>query len=451
MVGQAQWKLLSHTINLRDLDELGLGSGVLLFNHFRIPGESLDEGLVTLMGDEDVLTLLKYVPKFREINVYVEEYVSLVEQHRIEVMNGKGKGVAIEEILEDDVLDEQHKREERSDKGKSVAIEEIGENFAWIVVHGLVKFRNEGDKMKKKVSQDSVIVLEVIKDMHYNLDKFVENLNHSQDALEIPSGMEGEESDLQRFLNYDDASISGLSSDFLTWVSDDDVSINGIEDQAYEDVVEHVTDPLVYEDVGDEDMVEQLTDPFVYEEFGNKYVAQHATDPVENAEVGEIEGDEGLGELVKNDFLVENELVYHVPAGNEDNKFVERSDFVYVISESTRKRKRSYQDDVSCGYALIGNQNRHVAANGSELKKMENVATDKEQVVITPLSISVAVQGFMLGFNDGAWFGSNVAASSFCDNNVSFGNLEVFGLKGSSPRAILMGKKEMQKLVPHRI
>ncbi|GJW04326.1 hypothetical protein Tco_1563182 [Tanacetum coccineum] len=50
------------------------------------------------------------------------------------------------------------------------------------------------------------------------------------------------------------------------------------------------------------------------------------------------------------------------------------------------------------------------------------------------------------GFNDGAWFGSNVAASSFCDNNVIFGNLEVFGLKGSPPRAVLMGKKEMQKL-----
>nr|GEU33368.1 hypothetical protein [Tanacetum cinerariifolium] len=156
---------------------------------------------------------------------------------------------------------------------------------------------NEGDKMKKKFSQDSVIVEEVIEDMNSNLDKFVENLKHSQVTLEMPSGMEdlptwmedsddtisdieGEESDLQRFFEYDDASISGLSSNFPTSVLDDDVSINVMKgdwildlyhnvddydedhiqdlfyelDLAYKDVVEHVTDPLVYEDVGDKDV-----------------------------------------------------------------------------------------------------------------------------------------------------------------------------------------------------
>ncbi|GJW93213.1 hypothetical protein Tco_0172885 [Tanacetum coccineum] len=273
-------------------------------NHLRIPCESLDEGLITLMGDEDVLTLFKYVPKFREIKVYMEESMSLVEEHWTNVMNGKGKGVVIEEILEDDVLDEQHKREERMSR------ERVNIEF---------EFENEGDKMKKKVSQDSVIIEEVIEDMNSNLEKIVENLKHSQDNLEMPGGMEGdfvrplfisvlfvedgiridmellmfcfyvlhilviffsssekrlvelltnlptwmedsdgnisdtkgEEFDLQRFFEYDDVSISGLSNDFPTLVLDDDVSING---QAYEDVVEYVTDPLMYEDVGDEDV-----------------------------------------------------------------------------------------------------------------------------------------------------------------------------------------------------
>ncbi|GJS59394.1 hypothetical protein Tco_0654178 [Tanacetum coccineum] len=90
-------------------------------------------------------------------------------------------------------------------KGKSVVIEEIAGDFCLgkvqnIVVHGLVKvkgtkqknyiayalafcdilrnidfeFGNEGDKMKKKVSRDSVIVEEVIEDMNANIYKFVD-------------------------------------------------------------------------------------------------------------------------------------------------------------------------------------------------------------------------------------------------------------------------------------
>nr|GEV64136.1 hypothetical protein [Tanacetum cinerariifolium] len=101
---------------------------------------------------------------------------------------------------------------------------------------------------------------------------------------------EGEESDLQIFFDYDDASISGLSSDFPTWVSDNDVSINGMEDDWMLDPYHNGTGPLVYEDVRDEDVAAQLTDLSVYEEFWNKYVVQHATDPIENANVGEIEG-----------------------------------------------------------------------------------------------------------------------------------------------------------------
>ncbi|GKA86278.1 hypothetical protein Tco_0807989 [Tanacetum coccineum] len=34
----------------------------ILFTHFRIPGISLDDGLVSLMADDDVIKLLNYVP-----------------------------------------------------------------------------------------------------------------------------------------------------------------------------------------------------------------------------------------------------------------------------------------------------------------------------------------------------------------------------------------------------
>ncbi|GJZ64354.1 hypothetical protein Tco_0620775 [Tanacetum coccineum] len=67
------------------LDELGLGDGRLLFSHFNIPCTSLDDGLVSLMADEDVVKLLEYMPMFREFDVYVEEVVLVIEQHMIEV------------------------------------------------------------------------------------------------------------------------------------------------------------------------------------------------------------------------------------------------------------------------------------------------------------------------------------------------------------------------------
>nr|GEY22645.1 hypothetical protein [Tanacetum cinerariifolium] len=48
-------------------------------------------------------------------------------------------------------------------------------------------------------------------------------------------------------------------------------------------------------------------------------------------------------------------------------KIMLRSDSGYVISESTRKRKRSDQDDVSCSYALIGSQSKRGRFNDKEV------------------------------------------------------------------------------------
>ncbi|GKB76468.1 hypothetical protein Tco_0943363, partial [Tanacetum coccineum] len=187
---------------VRMLDELGLGNGILLFSHFKILGESFDEGLVPLIGDEDVLTLLKHVPKFREIEVYVEVDVSLVKQHMRKVMSGKGKGVGgkecegkgvvIEEIVEDDGLAED------TNVYTPLVPSSTGENLNLIdsdddLLIYCSRWSNEGiecDKMKEKVSQYNVIAEEVIGDMNYNLDKIIEKLKLNHDALEMPIGME---------------------------------------------------------------------------------------------------------------------------------------------------------------------------------------------------------------------------------------------------------------------
>nr|GEY96064.1 hypothetical protein [Tanacetum cinerariifolium] len=87
-----------------------------------IPRKSLDEGMVPLISYQDVLSLLKYVPRYKEIKVYVEK-------HTMKVVSSKGKGVVIEEIIEDDeVYVEKHTMKVVSSKGKGVVIEEIIED-----------------------------------------------------------------------------------------------------------------------------------------------------------------------------------------------------------------------------------------------------------------------------------------------------------------------------------
>ncbi|GJT04203.1 zinc finger, CCHC-type containing protein [Tanacetum coccineum] len=58
------------------------------------------------MSDQYVITILKYVPRFREIEVYIETGVSLVEMHLMEGMTSHGKGVVIEKIMDDNQVKE---------------------------------------------------------------------------------------------------------------------------------------------------------------------------------------------------------------------------------------------------------------------------------------------------------------------------------------------------------
>ncbi|GKD60326.1 hypothetical protein Tco_1297835 [Tanacetum coccineum] len=93
------------------LKELGLwDNNKIVLTHFRIPGMSLDDGLVLLMADADVIKSLIYVSGCKEIEIYIETGVSFVKLHLVGLVvnksqsKGVGNGVVIEEIVEDNVV-----------------------------------------------------------------------------------------------------------------------------------------------------------------------------------------------------------------------------------------------------------------------------------------------------------------------------------------------------------
>ncbi|GKE67559.1 hypothetical protein Tco_1521720, partial [Tanacetum coccineum] len=83
-----------------------------------IPRKSLDEGLVPLMSNQDVLSLLHYVPIYKEIKVYVEK-------NTMEVFFGTGKGVVIEEVVKDDEVKEASETGNRGKKLLSVTENDV--------------------------------------------------------------------------------------------------------------------------------------------------------------------------------------------------------------------------------------------------------------------------------------------------------------------------------------
>ncbi|PWA82861.1 hypothetical protein CTI12_AA172120 [Artemisia annua] len=66
------------------LEDFGYTDRTLVYTHFRLPGESLDDGLLPLKSDEDVKTLVEYVPFFTQLELYIETGVSIVECEMID-------------------------------------------------------------------------------------------------------------------------------------------------------------------------------------------------------------------------------------------------------------------------------------------------------------------------------------------------------------------------------
>ena len=71
------------------LADLGLGDNEQkLFIHFRVPSLNLDDGLVPLMSDQDVKLFSNFVPRYKEVDVFVETDVSLVEKNCLSIRVG---------------------------------------------------------------------------------------------------------------------------------------------------------------------------------------------------------------------------------------------------------------------------------------------------------------------------------------------------------------------------
>ncbi|PWA66207.1 heavy metal-associated domain, HMA [Artemisia annua] len=158
------------------LDELGLGVDTKMYTHFRILRESLDDGLVPLMSEEDMVTLLKYVPRFKETEVYTknaasksfvddviihdskEIYLSKLSYEELEDLMRSmcGKGVVIEEIEDedkDDVFNEAEK------DGKDVVMEDVkhGDMFLseWHGATEMGKVDKEGKQVEHSTNHAS--------------------------------------------------------------------------------------------------------------------------------------------------------------------------------------------------------------------------------------------------------------------------------------------------------
>ncbi|PWA44666.1 hypothetical protein CTI12_AA524670 [Artemisia annua] len=68
------------------LEDLGYTDRTLVFTHFKIPDESLDDGLLPLKSEEDVRRLVEYVPIFTQLELYIETGVLVVECEMMERM-----------------------------------------------------------------------------------------------------------------------------------------------------------------------------------------------------------------------------------------------------------------------------------------------------------------------------------------------------------------------------
>ncbi|PWA65591.1 hypothetical protein CTI12_AA334540 [Artemisia annua] len=216
--------------------DLGYTNRTLVFTHFRILGESLDDGLLPLMSDKDAKRLVEYIPRFRELELYIETSVSLVECQMMEQMMSKGKGVVIEEIVDHGVNDvvgkdldgearnggklplnsgkllllEWHKTSQPEKAGPVYDTDSDNEFPHTFCVEKMVANHTKrlGDEFQFRRLLEEI-------DQEFMVD------DSSEDSLESTDVLDFDDAD------YDDISdgvtISGKEGDLHTWISDEEV------------------------------------------------------------------------------------------------------------------------------------------------------------------------------------------------------------------------------------
>ncbi|GJX55566.1 hypothetical protein Tco_0285463 [Tanacetum coccineum] len=200
---------------------------MLLLTHFRIPRESLNEGLLPLMSEEDMILFLEYVPRFREVEVYIETNVSLVERHMMEQMTSTK---LIKEIVDDDVNDTVGK-EFDADSGNSGKL-------------SLVTFHQTNH-----VGKDRTVVANDFHSDEFEFRKLLAEIDH-EFGFDNPSQ---DEQDVSNDVDFDDVIFDDISFimsilifekswDVPTWFSDEDVD-QGIDVEWKDDPYHNVDEP----------------------------------------------------------------------------------------------------------------------------------------------------------------------------------------------------------------
>ncbi|PWA91638.1 hypothetical protein CTI12_AA023690 [Artemisia annua] len=215
------------------LEDLGYTDRTLVFTHFKIPHESLDDGLLPLKSEEDVRRLVEYVPIFTQLELYIETGVSVVECEMMEQMIRKGKGVVIEEIVDHDVNDdigkdvdgetgntgkllllEWHKEwHETSQPEKAGPIYDSDSDNGFPLTFCAGKMIANHSKRLSDEFQFRRLLEEI--DQEFMLEDSSEDSLESTDVLDFDDAY------------YDDTSdgctISGKEGDLHTWISDEEV------------------------------------------------------------------------------------------------------------------------------------------------------------------------------------------------------------------------------------
>ncbi|GKC44633.1 hypothetical protein Tco_1062355, partial [Tanacetum coccineum] len=257
---------------------------------------------------------------FREVEVYIETGVSLVERHVIGRMTSKGKGVLMEEIKDVDVNDAIGK-EFDDDIGKVIDHECMLDNPS----------QDEQD-VSNDVDFDDVSFDDVsFDDVNFDVVDFEQGM----DDLDF-------EQEMEKLLYYDTddgASISGKSRDVPTWFSDEDVN-QGIDVEWQDDPYHNVDEPEEISDMFADldqalDELDQIIEAqdvselfSIYDQLIDAKVDVVPVDLVaeEHVEEEAFDGDEG--EEVFSDGEVIPHEVYAVMVAHEGFLYTEDGDVI---------------------------------------------------------------------------------------------------------------------------
>ncbi|GJT66933.1 hypothetical protein Tco_1018413 [Tanacetum coccineum] len=194
-----------------------------------IPDLGLVNGLLPLMSDEDVIRFLEYVPRFREVEVYTETGVSLVERHMMERMKSKGKSVVI--IVDHHVNNVVGKEfDAESENGGKLSLLEWNQssqagNDGTVVDNDFCVFDSDNEFPPSWYAERMIANSKKRLNDEFEFRKLLEEIDHvfrldnSSQDLEFPN--EGMEELLYYDIDYG-ASINRKEGDLETWFSDEE-------------------------------------------------------------------------------------------------------------------------------------------------------------------------------------------------------------------------------------